>query len=53
MLPDRILKEARGAGGAADNLPDLAAMLPEYYELRGWNRAGELTAGLIERLKLN
>jgi aldehyde:ferredoxin oxidoreductase len=51
-LPDRILHQARGEGGAADNLPDLAAMLPEYYKLRGWDGEGRPTPELLHNLSL-
>ncbi|MDR7868568.1 MAG: aldehyde ferredoxin oxidoreductase family protein [Sporomusaceae bacterium] len=51
-LPDRILHQARGEGGAADNLPDLAAMLPEYYTLRGWDDKGKPKAELLTRLAI-
>ena len=30
----------RAAPGAAENLPDLGAMLAEYYQLRGWDSEG-------------
>jgi aldehyde:ferredoxin oxidoreductase len=36
-LPARFLSEPRPDGGAAGNLPDLSAMLAEYYEARGWD----------------
>lgn len=39
-LPDRILKQPRGSGGAADNLPPLEEMLDQYYEYRGWDANG-------------
>lgn len=35
-LPYRFLHEPRPSGTAAGVLPDLEAMLPLYYELRGW-----------------
>ena len=35
-LPPRLLKEPRPSGGAAGVLPDLDAMLSEYYRIRGW-----------------
>jgi len=35
-LPYRFLHEPRPSGTAAGVLPDLGAMLPLYYELRGW-----------------
>ncbi len=51
-LPDRIMHQARGEGGAAENLPDLAAMLPEYYQLRGWDGEGRPTPELLHNLSL-
>ncbi len=39
-LPERILNEKRGQGGAADNLPDLNTMLEEYYRYRIWDNRG-------------
>ncbi len=39
-LPVRILKQARGSGGAAANVPPLQEMLDEYYACRGWDREG-------------
>lgn len=39
-LPIRILKEPRGSGGAAPNLPPLQPMLEEYYSYRGWDKNG-------------
>jgi len=39
-LPERILKEPRGSGGAAENLPPLESMLEEYYAYRGWSKDG-------------
>ncbi len=35
-LPERLLTQARPSGLAAGRLPDLAAMLEEYYAARGW-----------------
>ncbi len=52
-LPERILRQARGAGGAAENLPDVGAMLAEYYQLRGWDTEGRPPAGLLERMNIN
>ena len=40
-LPQRLLTEPRPSGSAAGVLPDLDAMLPLYYELRGWTDEGE------------
>ena len=42
-LPPRFLHEPRPSGTAAGVLPDLDAMLPLYYELRGWDPAGRPT----------
>lgn len=39
-LPQRIIKEPRDRGGAAENLPPLELMLDEYYEYRGWDQQG-------------
>lgn len=39
-LPPRILEEPFSAGGAADHLPALAAMLNDYYSFRGWDERG-------------
>jgi len=39
-LPERLLTHDRGTGGAAGSLPDLEKMLPEYYDLRGWDEQG-------------
>lgn len=40
QLPERILTQKRGEGGAADHLPKLEAMLDEYYEYREWTQNG-------------
>jgi aldehyde:ferredoxin oxidoreductase len=47
-LPQRLLSEPRPTGGAAGVLPDLDAMLAEYYRDRGWTSDGAPSA---ERLK--
>ena len=39
-LPRRLLAEPRPSGGAAGVLPDLPAMLEEYYRVRGWDADG-------------
>ena len=39
-LPRRLLAEPRPSGGAAGILPDLPAMLEEYYRVRGWDADG-------------
>ena len=52
-LPRRIAEVPRPDGGAADNLPPLAAMLTEYYEARGWDDDGRPLADTLDRLGLN
>ncbi len=39
-LPRRFLEHARPDGAAEGSLPDLVAMLDEYYQLRGWDERG-------------
>ncbi|WHH59281.1 aldehyde ferredoxin oxidoreductase family protein [Petroclostridium sp. X23] len=51
-LPERILKEPRGSGGAADNLPPLEAMLDDYYAFRGWDSNGIPTIKKLQDLGL-
>jgi len=51
-LPQRFLTEPRPSGSAAGVLPDLAAMLPLYYELRGWTADGEPSQERLETLGL-
>jgi aldehyde:ferredoxin oxidoreductase len=45
-LPERFLREPRPSGTAAGVLPDMDAMLPTYYELRGWGPDGRPASGL-------
>lgn len=42
-LPKRLLEEAANQGPAQGRVADLGAMLPQYYELRGWNADGSMT----------
>ncbi len=51
-LPYRILNEALPDGGAANYLPDLEAMLDEYYDYRGWTGDGIPTRAKLEALGL-
>ena len=44
-------KPAR-AGAAKGQVAELAALLDEYYELRGWDRDGVPLANTLERLDL-
>jgi len=49
-LPERTLKEKRGSGGAAENLPPLSLMLDDYYEQRGWTNNGIPTKDKLSQL---
>jgi aldehyde:ferredoxin oxidoreductase len=49
-LPARFTTEPRPTGGAAGVLPDMAVMLPIYYEMRGWDANGAPTAERLTRL---
>ncbi len=52
-LPRRILTEPRGGTEPdADNLPPLAALLGEYYHLRGWDSQGIPTEDKLRELDL-
>jgi aldehyde:ferredoxin oxidoreductase len=52
-LPKRILTHRRGEGSAAENLPNLEAMLEEYYTIRGWDENGIPKRETLERLGLS
>jgi aldehyde:ferredoxin oxidoreductase len=47
-LPERLLKEPISSGPAKGKVVELDKMLPEYYDLRGWDKEGVPTK---ERLK--
>ena len=49
-LPKRIATHKRGSGGAAENLPDLEAMLDDYYAARGWTSDGIPEKHTLDRL---
>lgn len=51
-LPRRLLTHARPTGSAAGVLPDLEAMLEEYYQLRGWTAGGVPTDEKLRELGL-
>jgi aldehyde:ferredoxin oxidoreductase len=51
-LPDRILKDGLPGGAAKGETVRLGEMLPEYYELRGWNAQGEPTSEKLQDLGL-
>ncbi len=51
-LPMRMLNEPAKSGMAKGKVSELDRMLPEYYEVRGWNQEGVPTAETLERLGL-
>ncbi len=51
-LPPRLLKEGANTGPAEGKTVGLDAMLPEYYQVRGWTADGTLTDDLRQRLQL-
>ncbi len=51
-LPPRLLKEAAEAGPAKGHVNRLDEMLPEYYQIRGWDEQGAPTADTRQRLGL-
>ncbi len=51
-LPRRLLEEPLTEGGPKGQVCRLHEMLPEYYELRGWDENGVPKPELLERLGL-
>ncbi len=51
-LPKRLLTEPHKAGPSAGVTVDLAAMLPVYYETRGWDAEGRPTEETLAELGL-
>jgi aldehyde:ferredoxin oxidoreductase len=51
-LPARLLKDAAKTGPAEGKTNGLGAMLPEYYEVRGWTPDGVPTNETMSRLGL-
>jgi aldehyde:ferredoxin oxidoreductase len=51
-LPPRLLKEPIKTGASKGKLSRLPEMLPEYYELRGWDKNGVPTANKLGELGL-
>ena len=51
-LPKRLLTEPAKTGPAKGKVSGLDKMLPEYYELRGWDKNGQLKPETRARLKL-
>jgi len=52
QLPRRLTSEPAQTGPAKGKVNGLAVMLPEYYQLRGWDQDGQLTPATRSRLKL-
>ncbi len=51
-LPKRILKQPLLKGEAEGKIPRLDVLLPEYYELRGWDKNGVPTTKKLAQLGL-
>jgi len=51
-LPQRMLKEAAKSGAGKGHVAELDKMLPEYYELRGWDHDGNVPQQARQRLRL-
>jgi aldehyde:ferredoxin oxidoreductase len=51
-VPTRMLREKRGDGGAAENLPPFSDTLDEYYSYRGWDQNGIPTKTKLLELRL-
>jgi len=51
-LPDRMFNEPTKAGANTGAVSQLKAMLPEYYQRRGWTEDGVPTAENQNRLAL-
>jgi aldehyde:ferredoxin oxidoreductase len=53
ILPERLLKDPISTGPAKGGVNRLGEMLPEYYELRGWDRNGIPGEAKLNELSLN
>lgn len=51
-LPPRILNDPLPSGASKGEVNHLDRMLPEYYELRGWDTAGVPTPAKLQELAL-
>jgi len=49
-LPKRMLEEPLTEGGGKGNVCELDQMLPEYYNLRGWDQNGIPTDEKLKQL---
>ncbi len=52
-VPIRMLTEPAASGAAKGKVVELDKMLPEYYQLRGWDEQGVPTAATLQRLDLD
>ena len=51
-LPERLLKDPLPSGGAKGHINKLGQMLPEYYQLRGWDKSGVPSDKKLKELAL-
>jgi aldehyde:ferredoxin oxidoreductase len=51
-LPERLLKDPIKTGPAAGHVSKLPQMLPEYYQIRGWDKNGVPTEKKLKELDL-
>ena len=51
-LPDRFTREAIEGGPAEGQVSRVPEMLPEYYQLRGWDANGVPTQKTLDKLGL-
>ena len=51
-LPERMLKDIAKTGSAKGSVNRLDEMLPEYYQVRGWDESGVPTQDTLSRLSL-
>jgi len=51
-IPERLLKDPLPSGGAKGHVSKLSQMLPEYYQLRGWDKSGVPTEKKLKELAL-
>ena len=51
-LPERLLKDKIEAGPGKGNATRLETMLPEYYQLRGWDEKGVPTEAKLKELEI-
>ena len=51
-LPERLLKTPIVTGPSKGRVSELGTMLPEYYEIRGWDKNGVPMAAKLKELSL-